>query len=217
MKSLLVLSLVFCSTAFCQQLDEQETVNLLTRIANSRAGHAVQADFVEKRTLPLWKEPVVEEGIIAFEPPENFLRKTKNLTVCDGRTLWMFYPEFQQVEKYPLTGSGGPGQLFSALGRALQFQDIPRIFKVSATRLNDGFRLDLTPRSGPLRRILDSMTLELDNDLKLRFSLLVGSDGDRMETRYFHEKVLPLGSIDFSFTPPSSATVVAPLGDSPEK
>ncbi len=217
MKFLPVLVLVFCSTAFCQQLDEQETAALLARIAGSRAGHAIQADFVEKRILPLWKEPVVEEGVIAFEPPEHFLRKTKNLTVCDGKTLWMFYPEFQQAEKYPLTGSDGPGRLFSALGRALQFQDIPQIFKVSATRLNDGFRLDLTPRSGPLRRMLDSMSLELDNDLKLRSSLLVGRDGDRMETRYFREKMLPPGSIDFSFTPPPSATVVAPLGDSPEK
>jgi len=41
---------------------------------------------------------------------------------------------------------------------------------------------------------------------------MLGKDGDRVETTYSNEKILPLGSVDFSFTPPASATVVAPLG-----
>lgn len=211
MKLFLVAILLFSSTAFCEQIGEADTAALLSRIADSRSGHAVQAEFVEKRTLPMWNEPVVEKGTIAFEPPEKFLRKTKNLTLCDGKFLWMYYPEFQQVEKYPLAGHG-PGQLFAALGQALQFRKISENFKVAATRLDNGFRLELTPRSGPLRRMLQSITLELDSSLKLRSSTMVGKEGDRMETTYTNEKILPLGSIDFSFTPPASATVVAPLG-----
>jgi len=211
MKPVLAAILIFSTNAFCQPLGEADTAALLSRLADSRSGHAIQAEFVEKRTLPMWNEPVVEKGTIAFEPPERFLRKTINLTVCDGKFLWMYYPEFQQVEKYPLAGHG-PGQLFAALGQALQFRKISENFKVVATRLDSGFRLELTPRSGPLRRMLQSITLELDGSLKLRSSTMVGKEGDRMETTYTNEKILPLGSIDFSFTPPASATVVAPLG-----
>jgi outer membrane lipoprotein-sorting protein len=211
MKPAFAAILLFSTNAFCQQISEADTAALLSRLADSRSGHAIQAEFVEKRILPMWNEPVVEKGTIAFEPPERFLRKTNNLTVCDGKFLWMYYPEFQQVEKYPLAGHG-PGQLFAALGQALQFRKIAENFKVAATRLDNGFRLELSPRSGPLRRMLQSITLELDKALKLRSSTMVGKEGDRMETIYTNEKILPLGSIDFSFTPPASATVVAPLG-----
>jgi outer membrane lipoprotein-sorting protein len=211
MKSALAAILVFSTSAFCQRFNEADSAALLSRIAGSRAGQAVQAEFVEKRILPMWNEPVVEKGTIAFEPPDRFLRKTKTLTLCDGKFLWMYYPEFRQVEKYPL-GGGGPGQLFAALGQALQFRKIAENFKVTATGLDNGFRLDLSPRSGPLRRMLQTITLELDSSLRLRSSIMVGKEGDRIETTYSNEKILPVGSIDFSFTPPASATVVSPLG-----
>ncbi len=212
MKSVLAALFIFPSAAFSQQLSEAETGALLAEISASRSGHAIQADFIEKKTLPMWKEPVVESGKIAFEPPDKFLRETKNLTLSDGKTLWMYYPEFQQVEKYPLSGNGGPAQLFSALGQVLQFHRVAEIFKVSAVRLEGGYRLILIPRSGPLRRMLQSMTIELDSSLKLRSSLMIGKEGDRIETTYSGEKILPAGAINFSFTPPASATVVAPLG-----
>ena len=211
MKPVLAAIFILSATAFGQQLSEADTNSLISRIADSRVGHAVEADFIEKRSLPMWKEPVEEKGTIAFEPPERFLRKTKNLTVCDGNVLWMYYPEFQQVEKYKLS-NGGPGQIFAALGQALQFRKLAENFKIVATRLENGSRIELTPRSGPLRRVIQSITLELDASLKLRSSVMIGKEGDRIEATYSNEKILPLGSIDFSFTPPKGANVVAPLG-----
>ncbi|MBE2204848.1 MAG: outer membrane lipoprotein carrier protein LolA [Chthoniobacterales bacterium] len=211
MKSVLA-ALLFCTASVLgQPLSEADTNALLARIAESRSGHSVQAEFVEKRTLPMWSEPVVEKGTIAFEPPDRFLRKTRNLSLCDGRFLWMYYPEFRQVEKYPLNARG-PGQLFSALGQALQFRNIAENFQVSASKLPDGYRLELIPRSGGLRRLLQSITLELDASLRLRSSNLMGRQGDRLETSYTNERILPPGSMDFTFTPPPSATVVMPLG-----
>lgn len=210
MKFLLLLMMLPAS-GLGQLLNDSETAALVAKLAASRAGRMVQADFVETKILPMWKEPVVESGTIAFEPPDHFLRKTKNLIVSDGKTLWMYYPEFQQVEKYPLEGHG-PGQLFAALGQAFRFENLGSLFRISATRLDDGFRLDLTPRSGPMRRMLRSLVLDLDSSLRLRSSTMSGKDGDRIETRYSNEKLLPPGSVDFSFKPPASATVVAPLG-----
>lgn len=210
-KSLLFL-LLLPACGLAQSLNESETIALVAKLAASRAGRMVQADFIETKILPMWKNPVVESGTIAFEPPDHFSRKTDNLIVSDGKTLWMYYPVFQQVEKYPLEGHG-PGQLFAALGQAFRFENLDTLFHISATRLDDGFRLDLTPRSGPMRRMLRSLILDLDSSLRLRSSTMEGKDGDRIETRYSNEKLLPPGSIDFSFKPPASATVVAPLGD----
>jgi len=211
MKSLLLLFLLPLSLA-AAPLNQSETSALLEKIAAARAGRTVQAEFVEKKTLPLWKDPVIESGVIAFEPPDRFLRKTRNIMLCDGKTLWMSYPEFQQVEKYPVS-SHGPGQIFSALGQAMRFEHLEEIFRVSASSLADGFRIELTPKSVLLRRAIQTLTLELDSSLRLRSSTLTGRNGNIVETTYSNEKLLPPGTIDFTFTPPASATVTAPLGE----
>lgn len=212
MKTLLLILLLAPVAAIADPLSDSDTSALIARIAASRAGRTVQADFVESKTLPMWKSPVVEAGTIAFEPPNRFLRKTKNLVVCDGTTLWMYYPEFQQAEKYPL-GGRGPGQIFAALGQALRFENLDEMFRVTATRLPDGFRIDLLPKSGMLRRMVRSLQIELDSSLRLRSSLLTGKEGDVAETKYSNEQQLPAGSLRFSFDPPASATVVAPFGE----
>jgi outer membrane lipoprotein-sorting protein len=213
MKSLVfaIALLAVVPLAEAQRMPEAETSALIAKVAASRAGRVLEADFVETKTLPMWKAPVVESGTIAFEPPDRFLRRTKNLIVSDGKTLWMYYPEFAQAEKYPLDARG-PGQLFAALGQALRFENLGGIFHVSATRLDDGFRLDLVPRAGAMRRMLRTLTIELDRSLKLRSSAMTGNGGDKIETRYSNEKFLAPGSVDFSFRPPASASVVSPLG-----
>ncbi len=211
MKPILLLFLLPVSL-LADPLGAPETAALLKKIAASRAGRTVQADFVETKTLPLWKDPIVESGTIAFEPPDRFLRKTSNLMLCDGKMLWMFYPEFQQVEKYPVSAQG-PGQIFAALGQAMRFEDLDQIFRVSASSLADGFLIELTPKSGMLRRTIQRLALELDSSLRLRASTLTGRDGNVIETKYSNEKFLAPGDIDFTFQPPAAATIVAPLGD----
>ena len=207
----LAILLLLPISALAAPLSEPETSALVARIAASRSGRTVQADFVETKTLPLWKNPIIESGTMAFEPPDRFLRKSNNLILCDGETLWMYYPEFQQVERYPLS-SRGPGEIFAALGQALRFEDLQKVFRVSAEALPDGFRITLTPGSGRLRQMIERLTLELDASLRLRSSSLSTRRGDRIETHYSNEKLLAPGSVDFTFQPPASATVVAPLG-----
>ena len=212
MKCLLAALLVFPLVLRAQELDATQTAELLSKLAASRAGRAFEADFAEKKILPMWKDPIVESGTIAFEPPDKFLRKSKSLVVNDGKTLWMYYPEFRQVEKYPVDGRG-PGQIFVVLGRALQFDSLGEMFQVSSSRSGDGFRLDLVPKSGAVRRMIRGMTLEIGPSLQLRSSVMLGKEGDRIETKYSNEKQIPLGAGNFSFQPPPGANVIAPLGE----
>lgn len=217
MKAILLTGLLFLTAihaAIPNELDAAETSALLRKLTDARAGKGLTARFEEKKILPMMTEPIFEHGTIAFEPPGKFLRRTQdgNLAVSNGTTLWMYYPAFSQVEQYPLDKGGGPGALFSMLTQIFELKDVERQFRATATRTPDGYQLHLLPRSGSLRKMIGEVTLELDRSLRLRSTKLVGSAGDRIETSYSDEKVVPAGSTDFEFTPAPGATVVKPLG-----
>jgi len=216
MKSLPLIAIILLAnvSAQCGELGEAETAALLAKIAASRSGKAMTATFDETKTLPMMREPIRERGTISFEPPAKFLRRTDdgNLAVSDGKTLWMYYPAFQQAEKYPLDARG-PGALFSMLTRVFQLDDLPKHFRVAASKTEDGFRLVLVPKAGAMRRMIGEIALDLDEGLRLRASRIVGNEGDRMEATYSAEKSVPLGTTDFEFAPPQGTNVVSPIGD----
>lgn len=197
-----------------QELKGNQTSALLDRLARSRQDRIVQANFREKKVMPMMREPIIETGKIAYEQPDKLMREVEggSLTVSDGETLWMYYPQFQQAEKYSLSEDKGPGKFFSALTKVFQLQNLNKYFRVEALRLPNGFRLELSPRTATLRRMLQHVSIELDEDLQLRSSIIIGTEGDRIETKYSHEKLLPPGSINFSFNPPQGVQVVSPLG-----
>jgi len=215
MRCLVLLSLLATSAlASGQELDSAATALLLEKIAALRRGKSIEADFTETRTLSLMKEPVVESGTIAFEPPDKFLRRTSkgNLSISDGRTLWMYYPAFQQVEKYAIISPRGPGELFAALTRIFQLENLESQFRVTATRDGEGYVLTLEPRGAMLRRMIRTVTLQLDSGLRLRSSRITAENGDVTEAVYSGEKFVAPGTIDFSFTPPQGAEVISPGG-----
>jgi len=217
MKSLLlagVLALTALELASASELGATETSALLKQLADARSGQALTVRFEEKKVLPMMSEPIFEQGTMAFEPPGKFLRRTSdgNLAVSNGETLWMYYPAFAQAERYPLDQGGGPGALFSMLTQIFELRDLEKQFRVVAERIPDGFQLRLTPRSGALRRMVSDMTIELDESLRLKSSQMRGSEGDRIETSYFEEKIFSPGSTDFEFSPPPNTTVVSPMG-----
>ena len=216
MKSLPLIAIILLVnvSAQCGELDEAETAALLAKIAASRSGKAMTATFDETKTLPMMREPIRERGTISFEPPAKFLRRTDdgNLAVSDGKTLWMYYPAFQQAEKYPLDARG-PGALFSMLTKVFQLDDLPKHFRVAALKTEDGFRLVLVPKAGAMRRMIGEIALDLDEGMRLRASRIVGNEGDRMDATYSAEKSVPLGATDFEFAPPQGTNVVSPMGD----
>lgn len=202
------------SVIHAQKLDEKDALALLDRLEKSRSGGVVQADFREKKFLPMMREPVIEAGKIAFEQPDKLLRKVDNgnLAVSDGETLWMYYPQFQQAEKYSVSGKHGLGKFFTALTKIFQLQNLKKYFRVEAFLAANGFRLELSPQEGALRKILRHASVDLGEDLRLQSSVITGSEGDRMETTYSNEKVLPHGAVEFSFAPPKGVNVATPGG-----
>lgn len=214
MKSILLFLIACADFATAAPLDQPALDALLAQIAARRAGKAVEADFVESKTLPMMREPVVERGTIAFEPPDKFLRRTENgtISVSDGRVLWLYYPTFQQAEKYPLGTPHGPGEFFRLLAATVRLDDLAKEFRVAGETTPDGHLLTLIPRSAGIRRMLQSIVLELDPSLRLRRSVITSKEGDRTETTYSNERTMPAGRAVFQFEPPKGTTVVAPLG-----
>jgi hypothetical protein len=124
----------------------------------------------------------------------------------------MYYPAFQQVEKYAITSPRGPGELFAALTRIFQLENLETQFRVAATRDGDGYVLTLEPRGSTLRRMIRTITLRLDAGLRLRSSRITAENGDLTEAVYSNERFVVPGTIDFTFVPPDGADVISPGG-----
>src|SRR4029453_3182052 len=94
---LLLLSAV--SVLQSQELPSKDVEALLARLAETRGGTGMQAKFREERHLALMEKPVIETGTVSFLPPNRFRREVDagSLTVCNGDTLWIFYPQFREV------------------------------------------------------------------------------------------------------------------------
>ncbi len=212
--------LLLCLASSClhaaapEPLSSSETSSLLDRIASSRQGAAFQSDFREEKHLALMNKPVVESGTVAFLPPDMFRRDVpgKSLTLCDGSTLWMYYPGFKEAEKYSLAANRTLRESLTAMTAGLALQDISRNYSVKAWRTAQGFRLQLVPLSGALRKSVASITLDLNSRLSADRMEITGPRDESTVTTFSNERRVSLSPADFTFRPPAGVSVSEPLG-----
>lgn len=212
---LIALLLLAASVLHAQPLSEADTRQLLGRIADARAGASYQTDFREEKTLAVAQKPIVETGTLAFLPPDKFRREVpgKSLTVCNGEVLWLYYPGFQQAEKYSLTSNRALRATFAALSSGLGLQEsLLKNYTVTATQTPDGHRLVLVPKSSALRRAATQITIDLDASYSARRMEIVNGTDERSVMTFSNEKKVKLSPSDFEFRPPAGATVTEPLG-----
>ncbi len=214
MKNLLPFLLLFFPLGLrAQQLSSDQTNELLTRVTEKRKGIPMQADFREEKHLSLMQKPVIENGTLAFQPPDKFRREVKgrSLTVCDGDTLWLYYPEFQEVEKYALSSNKALRESLSAMSSGFGLQEISRNFSVQANKTGSGYLLALVPKNSALRKSVTQIAITLGDDLSVRQMEIQSVGGDRTVTSFSNERRSQLGLADFQFQPPVGVTVSEPL------
>ncbi len=216
MKRFFFLILAVCGGSQATPLPPSEASALLERFEASRRDHVIEVRFTERRTLPLLADPVKESGTLQFEAPDKFRRRTDtgNEIVSDGKSLWLSYPEFAQVERYPLDHSAGPGPAIRTFTRALQGRGLADAFRTSVASVGGVFHVTLEPRAAGLRRFVSRILLVMDPSLRLLSSTLEGRDGERIETVFETETLHPPGSVDFAFHPPAGSTLVDPFARS---
>ena len=194
-------------------LSEAELKNLLAAIRQNRT---TQADFQEERVMRLMKKPIVSSGTVWFQPPNKFRREVKgnspSVSVSDGRELWIYYPNFKSAERYPL-GKGSPlDATVAAINSALNLENIETSFNVSATKSENGYELQLLPRTAAMKRVFQKLDLRINNEFRVERTDMLLPNGDRIVTTYSNQTRAPIPQSTFEFKPPPGTEVSTPLG-----
>jgi len=212
------LLLALCATSLqAADLSPAETQALLQTLEAQRAkSPSMSADFVEEKTTRLLSKPLVTEGTIAFQSPNKFRRevtgKSPSLTVSNGQKLWIYYPGFKEAELYTLGQKAFFDDSIAALTAGLNFNQIEKFFSSKATREGTGYRLQLTPRSTGLKRMVKELTVWIDDGAKVQRTETTLPKGDRVQTAYKNQRATALPASTFDFTPPAEARISQPLG-----
>jgi outer membrane lipoprotein carrier protein len=201
------------SIAKAAPLSEADLKNLLAAIQENRS---TQADFQEQRVIRLMKEPVLSSGTVWFQPPNKFRREVKgnspSVSVSDGRDLWIYYPNFKSAERYPL-GKGSPlDATVAAINSALNLEDIETSFNATATKSENGYELQLLPRSYAMKRAFQKLDLRINEKSRVERTDMLLPNGDRIVTMYSNQTRAPIPASTFEFKPPAGTEVTTPLG-----
>ena len=205
--------LVTASTLSAQELSPKEVADFLARLSESRIGAAMQANFREERRLALMNKPVIETGSVSFLPPDKFRRQVDggSLTVCDGDTLWLYYPQFAEAEKYSLSSNRALRESVEAMTSGFGLQNLSKNYDVKAWKTADGYRARLAPKTSSLRSAVSEFQVDISNELSAKRLEIVGTDGDRTLIVFSNERRANLSPENFRFQPPEGVRVSEPL------
>ncbi len=194
-----------------------DTAALITRLQEHRSKFpSLTADFTEEKTTRLLQKPLVTSGTIAFSAPNLFRREIKganpSLTVCDGRQLWIHYPNFNEAEHYTLGQHSFFDDSLAALTAGLNFENIARFYRYDAFREATGYRLRLLPKTSGLKRILRELTVWISDDFLIAKTEATLPKDDHVVTTYKNQRSQPVPASAFQFQPAADVKVTTPLG-----
>lgn len=209
------LSVAIATPSSDKDQNEAETQQFLARLAEARqrVGDS-QVSFREKHFFPFMENPVDSTGTLAFHPPKSFRRKVDqgSLTVCNGKTLWIYNPALQQAEVYDLSQTPFLKDALMAMTAALSAIDLPQLFQATLRRNNNGTTtLFLLPRTGALRKVASKIVLVLRPDLTAAQLEISSPEGDRTLTTFGQESHTRFSPGTFEFRPPPGTHISRPL------
>jgi outer membrane lipoprotein carrier protein len=203
--------------ASAEPLSPADVKALLARIKEKRAAAPqVQADFQEEKTVHMLNKPIVSSGKMWFQSPNKFRREAKgnspSVTVSDGQHLWIYYPKFNSAEHYSLGKRSPLDAGIAAITASLNLENVEGTYHITGTKESDGHHLQLTPRNPSMKRLLQSFSIRLNNELQVVRTEMLQPNGDRLITTYSNESRAPIPASTFEFTPPAGTDVTNPLG-----
>lgn len=200
-------------------LSAAEAQAVLKTLEEHRAkSPSLTAEFTEEKTSHLLTKPLVSSGTISFQVPNKFRRevtgKNPSITVSNGQKLWIYYPGFKEAELYTMGQKAYFDDSVAALTAGLNFQNIEKFFTYKASRESGSgpYRIQLTPRSGGLKRMVKELEVWVDEDAKIHRTETILPKGDKVVTTYKNQRPTALPASTFDFTPPSDAHISQPLG-----
>jgi chaperone LolA len=203
--------------ALAEPLAPADVKALLARIKEKRAAAPqVHADFQEEKTVHMLNKPIVSSGKMWFQAPNKFRREAKgnspSLTVSNGQQLWIYYPNFKSAEHYTLGKRSPLDAGIAAITASLNLENVEGTYHITASKEADGHQLQLTPRNPSMKRLLQSFTIRLNDELQVVRTEMLQPKGDRIITTYSNESRAPIPASTFEFMPPAGTDVTTPLG-----
>jgi chaperone LolA len=208
---------ILVTVAQAQSLSEADIKNLLARIAERRASSPdVRADFQEQKTMHLMTKPIVSSGKIWFHAPNKFRREvtgnSPSVTVSNGRDLWIYYPNFKSAEHYSLGKRSPVDAAIAAINTALNLENVESTFRITGAKIENGYALQLLPRSPSMKRMFQKFDLRLNSDLVAERTEMTQPNGDQIVTTYSNQTRATIPAATFEFTPPPGTSISTPLG-----
>jgi chaperone LolA len=208
---------LLCLRAHSAELNSAETAGLIGRLKEHRAKFpSLTAEFNEEKVTRLLQKPLQMSGTIAFTAPNSFRREVRgtnpSTTVCDGKQLWIYYPNFKEAERYTLGERAFFDDSVAALTAGLNFSNIDDFYRYDAFREEKGYRLVLRPKTGGLKRLLKQLSLWVSDDFLIVRTETLSPKDDRIVTTYRNQKAEAVPASAFSFKPPADTKISTPLG-----
>ena len=209
--------IAFVGSASAEPLAPPELKSLLDQIRQKRAAAPqVQADFREEKTMKMMNKPVSSSGKVWFQAPNKFRREVRgnspSVTISNGQQLWIHYPKFNSVEQYTLGKRSPLDAGIAAITASLNLQGVEESYNITGAKEGNEHVLQLTPRAGQLKRMLQQFTIRFNADLQVERTEMLQPNGDRIVTSYSNESRAPVDAGLFEFTPPAGTKVTTPLG-----
>src|SRR6266436_2954173 len=193
--------------AHAEPVSPADLKSLLAQIQDKRgAMPQMQADFQEEKFIHFMTKPIMSAGKVWFQAPDKFRREVKgnspSVTVSDGQQLWIYYPNFKSAEHYSLGKRSPLDTAIATINTALNLENVENTFQISGARMDNGYDLELTPRSSSTKRMFQMFRLRLNNDLFAERTEMLQPNGDRIVTTYSNQTRAPIAGSTFDFTPP---------------
>jgi len=203
--------------AHAEPVSPADLKSLLAQIQDKRgAMPQMQADFQEEKFIHLMTKPIMSAGKVWFRAPDKFRREVKgnspSVTVGDGQQLWIYYPNFKSAEHYSLGKRSPLDATIAALLAGLNLQNVESNYRVTASKIGNGYQLDLVPRRPSLKRFFQRLSVQINEETRAQRAEMLQLNGDRIVTTYSNHVTGPIPQSTFEFTPPPGTEITTPLG-----
>src|ERR1700716_2664490 len=116
--------------------------------------------------------------------PNKVRREVKgsspSVTVSDGQQLWIYYPNFKSAEHYSLGKRSPVDAVITAVNNALNLEKVETTIRISGAKIDNGYTLQLLPRTPSMKRLFQQFNLKLNADLLAERTEMLQANGDRI-------------------------------------
>ncbi|MBI5491894.1 MAG: outer membrane lipoprotein chaperone LolA [Deltaproteobacteria bacterium] len=206
--SLLISFLLLPALGAAEGMDKDKAVSSLQHAYEKIT--SIEADFTQEAFTKSLGRAQTSEGRVYFKKPGKmrwtYKKPSNDEIVSDGRTIWLFQGDLNQVIEKPVEEAASlAADFLSGIG------DLKKDFDIdSSTGTKDGFRIVLRPKAQQPN--VKKITLEVNGETLLVEKTIV-EDLFGNETRVMLRNMKvnpPLKDSLFEFTPPRGSSIVRP-------